>query len=218
MKYKYHYVYRITNIFLNKHYIGVKSSNCDPIDDLGIKYFSSSKDKEFKSDQLINPNNYKYKIIRMFENRLEASELEIELHNKFNVGVNKSFYNKAKQISSGFSTFGTKHSEKTKRQMKLSQTGKKLSNITKKRMSFSSNGSKNPSAKKINVYNKVGKLIFNCYGNFEKICKKNNLPFESFKKSYQKGSKLSIKRKGGRTRSFIERYKQYNGWYARVIT
>jgi len=60
--YNYHYVYRITNILTNKHYYGSRSCNILPKNDLGFKYFSSSKDNDFIIDQKINPQNYKYKI------------------------------------------------------------------------------------------------------------------------------------------------------------
>lgn len=101
-----HYTYRITNIKLNKHYYGCRSSKVEPKLDLGIKYFSSSKDKLFVQDQKENSLHYKYKIIKIFNTREEAIQLEIKLHNRFNVGINESFYNKSKQTSIGFSTFG----------------------------------------------------------------------------------------------------------------
>ena len=48
----FHYLYRITNLVENKHYYGIRTSKTTlPQYDLGIKYFSSSKDKEFKKDQ-----------------------------------------------------------------------------------------------------------------------------------------------------------------------
>lgn len=100
-----HYTYRITNVIQNKHYYGVRTSD-NPAKDLGIKYFSSSKDKDFIKDQKQNPQNYKYKIIRTYKTRKEAIRLEIKLHNKFNVGVNESFYNRSKQTSTGWDTTG----------------------------------------------------------------------------------------------------------------
>ena len=103
---KKHYVYRITNKVENKHYYGCRTTKLEPKDDLGSKYFSSSKDKSFIKDQKENPNNYKYKIIKIFSTREEAIELEIKLHKKFNVGLNDSFYNKVKQKSTGFDTTG----------------------------------------------------------------------------------------------------------------
>ena len=85
MQTKYHYVYRITNKILNKHYYGKRSSIIEPKKDLGIIYFSSSTDKIFMEDQKLNSQNYKYKIIKVFELRIEASLYEIMLHNKFKV-------------------------------------------------------------------------------------------------------------------------------------
>lgn len=104
---KNHYTYRITNIVLNKHYYGVRTSIIAPELDIGHRYFSSSSDKEFIKDQGDNPHNYKYKVIKIFNNRKSAIQLEIKLHNKFDVGVNESFYNKAKQTSTGRDTTGT---------------------------------------------------------------------------------------------------------------
>lgn len=104
---KFHYVYRITNIQEKKHYYGVRSSDVEPKLDLGIKYFSSSADKEFIKEQKENNNIFKYKIIKQFDSRKEAIELEIKLHNKFNVNINESFYNRTKQTSSGWDISGT---------------------------------------------------------------------------------------------------------------
>jgi hypothetical protein len=67
-----HYTYRISNIKLNKHYYGTRTSKINPIFDLGIKYFSSSADKEFMKDQKENHHNYKYKIIKISKTRKEA--------------------------------------------------------------------------------------------------------------------------------------------------
>ena len=111
----YHYVYRITNIILKRHYYGVRTSkNIIPQNDLGVKYFSSSRDKEFKIDQKQNPQNYKYKVIRIFQTREEAANFEIFLHNKFDVGKNPNFYNKAKQTATGFGTAGIPMSSEQK--------------------------------------------------------------------------------------------------------
>jgi len=94
---KYHYTYRITNKILNKHYYGIRSSDDLPKEDLGTNYFSSSTDEEFIEDQKQNPSHYKYKIVRISKTRKEALELEVFLHEKFNVSNNDNFYNRAKQ-------------------------------------------------------------------------------------------------------------------------
>lgn len=113
---KYHYVYRITNISLKKYYYGARTSIVEPKLDLGIKYFSSSTDKEFKLDQKINHKNYKYKIIKIFKDRKSAEIYETKLHEKFQVQIHESFYNKAKNTLMGFSVEGRKqtpeHSKK----------------------------------------------------------------------------------------------------------
>jgi hypothetical protein len=102
----YYYVYRITNTILRKHYYGYRHSLIAPKDDLGVKYFSSSSDKDFIKDQKENRHNYKYKIIRLFESKSEAIKFEITLHLKFNVEKNKSFYNKRNQSSVKFDNTG----------------------------------------------------------------------------------------------------------------
>lgn len=101
---KFHYVYRITNTIENKHYYGVRTSKVEPKLDLGFKYFSSSTDKEFIQEQKSHPEKFKYKIVQRVSTRVEALNLEIKLHHKFNVDINLKFYNKARQTSTGFST------------------------------------------------------------------------------------------------------------------
>jgi hypothetical protein len=104
---------------LDKHYYGVRSCNCLPKDDLGVKYFSSSKDNDFRDDQKTFPFKYKYKVVRIFENREEAILIEIKLHNKFDVGINENFYNQAKQTSTGFDITGKSHSPETLEKLKF---------------------------------------------------------------------------------------------------
>lgn len=139
-KYKYYYVYRITNIKNSMHYYGYRSSTIEPIKDLGIKYFSSSKDKEFIRDQKENSHNYKYVIVREFDNREDAHSFEIFLHEKFNVSKNPKFYNRSKSTSTKFSITGTKLSEETKKKMSESRKGRVLTDETKLKISESHKG------------------------------------------------------------------------------
>lgn len=126
---QYHYVYRISNIKENKHYYGCRTSKIEPKFDIGIKYFSSSSDKNFIKDQKENLQNYKYKIIRIYNNRKDAINLEIKLHNNFNVGISKYFYNRSKQTSIGWDTTGISFpkSEETIKKISKSLTGRQLS-------------------------------------------------------------------------------------------
>jgi hypothetical protein len=140
MKNKYNYVYRITNKILNKYYYGVRSSDIEPKLDLGVKYFSSSSNKEFRKDQKNHPENYKYKIVRICSTRDEADALEIKLQEKFNVGINESFYNKSTRTSMGFSTAGTNLSPETKLKMSEAKLGVPKSAEHKQKLSEARKG------------------------------------------------------------------------------
>ena len=120
---KYHYTYRITNIKEGMYYYGVHSCNCLPKEDIGVKYFSTSKKKEFIKDQKENPQDYKYKVLKIFSTRKEAVEHEIFLHKKFNVKLHKQFYNGSNQTSAGFDTTGVKYSDERKEQIKIRMRG-----------------------------------------------------------------------------------------------
>ena len=52
---KYHYTYRITNIKERMYYYGVHSCNCLPKEDIGVKYWSTSKRDGFVEHQKKNP-------------------------------------------------------------------------------------------------------------------------------------------------------------------
>lgn len=102
----YHYVYEITHIETNKKYIGSRTSKTSPENDLGIKYFSSSRDKDFVTDQKQNPQNYKYKVLKIFDTREAANLHEILLHNEYDVGINEEYYNRAKSPNGRFASSG----------------------------------------------------------------------------------------------------------------
>jgi len=103
----YHYVYRITNTLIGKHYYGTrKSIGKTPKEDLGIRYYSSSSNKKFISEQKAYPDHFKYKVIRTFSTRESAVEFEIFLHNKYDVKNHTKFYNVSNQVSTGFDTSG----------------------------------------------------------------------------------------------------------------
>lgn len=60
------YVYRITNTKENKHYYGSRITKFPIDEDLGVRYFSSSTGLDFTQDQKINPQDYKYKVVKTF--------------------------------------------------------------------------------------------------------------------------------------------------------
>ena len=163
----YHYVYRITNTVLNKHYYGKRSSKIKPELDLGIKYFSSSKDKQFKNDQKSNPQNYTYKIIVRCKTPVKALHYEVRLHNIFNVAINPAFYNKAKQTSTKFSTSGVASWIKGKKHTKetISKMSKAKKDVYK--------GALGNNAKLANLYDyTTGELLFSSI-NIADWCRQN---------------------------------------------
>jgi hypothetical protein len=102
------------NTVNGKRYIGSRQTNLLPSLDIGVEYFSSSLDKDFIYDQKVNNDHYKYTVLKEFGTRADAISFEIYLHNKFDVGVNESFYNRSKQTSIGWDRAGVKHSDDTR--------------------------------------------------------------------------------------------------------
>jgi hypothetical protein len=92
---KHHYVYHSYEEW-GREYIGIRSCNCLPEED--IKYFGSFYDKSFKPTEKT--------ILFVCETRKEAAEIEIKLHDFFDVAVNPKFANQAKATSTGFDRTG----------------------------------------------------------------------------------------------------------------
>lgn len=100
----YSYVYRITNLSENKHYIGSRycvmdnRHSMDALKDL-LVYQTSSTDITFKNDlrlNITNTNKYKCKIVKQFKTANEALIFENKFHNKVDVLKNyNNFYNKS---------------------------------------------------------------------------------------------------------------------------
>jgi hypothetical protein len=125
---KFHYVYQIMNLADGISYIGVRSSDLEPIKD--SKYMGSSRHLA-KAIKEQGAENFNKQILFEFGSRQEAVEMEIALHNFFDVAVNPNFYNKSKQKTSGFDTSGLPAhnrgipaSESTKEKLRQLNTGK----------------------------------------------------------------------------------------------
>jgi len=146
---KHHYVYRVTSLTKNKHYYGSRTSIVPPKEDLGIKYFTSSTDREFRNGFKSSPHNYKVKVVSTFKTREEAMLLEIRLHARFDVGKNSNFYNKSKQITSGFSTEGTYLSDEHK--LKISGIGRKHTDEARSRISKANKGKIRTDEARLNI-------------------------------------------------------------------
>ena len=73
-----------------------------PKEDLGVYYFSSSKNKGIIKNQKVEPWNWKYKIIKIFNTKEEVLKFEVKIHARLNVQKHKLFYNNANQTLTGF--------------------------------------------------------------------------------------------------------------------
>jgi len=111
---KYHYVYCSYEEW-GRDYIGVRSCNCLPEEDIG--YFGSFYDKTFKPTGKV--------ILFVCETRQEVLEIEIKLHDFFDVAVNPQFANKAKATSTKFDVTGVPNTEEAKRKKSESKLGEK---------------------------------------------------------------------------------------------
>ena len=110
----HHYVYHSYEEW-GRDYIGCRTCNCLPEED--TKYFWSFNDKTFKPTGKT--------ILFVCETRKEAAEIEIELHDFFDVAVNPQFANQAKQTSTKFDTTGVPHTEETKKKLSVAKSGEK---------------------------------------------------------------------------------------------
>lgn len=107
-----HYTYLIT--YKNgMKYMGVRSCKCSPEED--VKYFGSSKHTPDKS-QIVSKE-----ILAEFPTREAALEAEISYHAENDVAVNPQYYNKAKQTTKSFSTFGVKFVRRPEHTEKIRQ-------------------------------------------------------------------------------------------------
>lgn len=110
-----YYTYIVRNKENGKKYIGYRQA-LDPHNDI---YFGSPASKfcenniEYQNIIKNHPYMLQKRVLRIFKTAKDALNHEIELHNRYNVGVNKDFYNAGIQTANGFSFTGRKHSDKS---------------------------------------------------------------------------------------------------------
>lgn len=208
---KYHYTYLITNISNNKKYIGVRSSNIEPKYDIGFKYFSSSTDTEFINEQHVNPTNFKYDIINIFDNRVDALQDEITLHETYDVGNNPMFYNLQNQTSNGIDFTGKKHSESSK--LKIGEASKErgISEKARQNLIWQSTNRIRTDAEKIKMSksklgnnNATGKRSEESRQNISKGKKGMISPFKGKTHSSESKEKMTISKLGDNNPKYWE--------------
>lgn len=164
-----YYTYSIKNLENGKFYIGSRTNKCmltrKPEDDLGVRYFSSTTDKELK--EAIKEGKVKYTVIQEYDDPKvcwRAEQQLIALYWKF-FGKDMS-YNHSYRIcnTSIFSMNGTTHtaSEYVKQRVSATQKGKPKSDEHKLKLSEIRKGShlSEETKKKISDANK-GKVAHN---------------------------------------------------------
>ena len=109
---KHHYVYRSYEEG-GRDYIGRRTCDCLPEED--TEYFGSFTDKTFSPTEKI--------ILFVCETPEEITEIEIELHDFFDVAVNPQFANKAKAVSIGFDRTGVPQTGETKKKQSVANSG-----------------------------------------------------------------------------------------------
>jgi len=151
----HHYVYHSYEEW-GRDYIGARSCDCLPEED--IEYFGSFKDKTF------NPTGKNILFVR--ETRQEVVEIEIILHNFFDVAVNPKFANRSKQTSTKFDTTGVPTTEETRKKQSVANSGQRSymygvpkSKAQKKAQSEKMSGEKHPNYGNTGALNPLSKAI-----------------------------------------------------------
>lgn len=129
------YVYRVTNKITGQFYVGSKIAKGE----IGIDYFTSSTNKEFRNDFIQNPQNYICEKLFESENTQEVLDFETNQiidSKESNLCLNKTFYKNNHLYPTGHAwNKGRKmtadelkdHSNRMKATMNKESTRKKLS-------------------------------------------------------------------------------------------
>jgi hypothetical protein len=134
---KHFYVYYSYEEF-GRGYIGSRGCKCLPEED--FKYYGSFHDKTFKPTQKI--------IIGVYESRKDAYEVEILLHEFYDVARNPHFANRCKALTTGFTIEGVpinkgiKKSEEFRKLISESNKRRIVSDETRKKLSDNQKGRK----------------------------------------------------------------------------
>lgn len=109
------------------------------------------------------------------------------------------------------SLIGRKASDDVKRKISAAHSGKRKSESHKENISKSKTKEKNPMSLSIKIYNELGDLIFESFGDFKGFCNSHDLPYTAFYNSYRKKEKLYSERN-----PINPDWMKYKGWFAVV--
>ncbi len=95
--------------------------------------------------------------------------------------------------------------------------GKSQPEWKKQQHSVRMTGAGNSTAKKINIYNEFGMIVFECIGNFKKICDEYKLPHNALRKSHIANGEKIIQSSRSRIMAESKGWLKYEGWYAKEV-
>ena len=202
------------------------------------KYFKVSKEEFDNNDNLVGTTEGR-------ENPKIKNTVLVYDENNNIIRIKKENFDKTKYISPNLGKLAVKDSEgkrflvNTNDERYLSgeltaiNKGKKFNADFSKKISETrilnglSKGSKNGMAKIIIIFNENDEPIYFSYGNFDDVCKQNNLSKTLFAKSYKNNTRLF----DNITNDYIltmpkyivtktlnsEYYKNHKNWYARIV-
>ena len=138
-----HYVYRVTDYTRNieEHYYGSRSTpKKNPKRDITDDFWSYRTSSKHNTILLENKENYKVKIIKVFNNTADKMIYEAFLHQYFDIKRHNNFWNKSNQTSFGFDTTGEKRSKELSLKTGSAMRGKKHTLETKEKIRVKSTG------------------------------------------------------------------------------
>jgi len=138
-----HYVYRVTDHTRSEkeHYYGShtpkKGKKYNSLEEEFWTYKTSSKYNVLNENK---KEQYKIKILKVFDNPADKMIYEAFLHQYFNVKLSTKFWNESNQTPFGYDTTGVSHSEETKKKISAGNKNKIVSEETRLKLSKSSKG------------------------------------------------------------------------------
>jgi len=118
-----YYTYMITRVVPGlpvKYYIGVRQSECEPVQD--VEYWGSSKYLDAEREKH-GKQYFKKCVLASFSTAEEAADNEVFLHQLFNVKDNPRFFNRANATKNGFAVMCGSPSLESRRKMSEAKKG-----------------------------------------------------------------------------------------------
>lgn len=213
---KYGFIYITTNTVNGKKYIGQTSFKRG--DTRNSNYLGSGKylKEALRKHGIENFTREVIFIAQSFEDLNWAEKHFIQQHDAVN---SRNYYNVSPGGRASLGFTGKKHTQERNQKLSNKLKGHTVSDKVRSIVSKTGKlnaGSNNGRAKHINIYDRSGKLMHTCHGNFEKTCREYGLPFLALKGSYLKEGKPLFQNKNPGNLKDMSSL-EYTGWYAKVL-